>query len=74
MIAYAEGLVADSKQAPMLHGLTEAMLKSPFSGEYTCTIYTEMCVCVGGYTVCVCVRVHSCYVTSVSENLATKSS
>lgn len=32
MIAYADGLVADPKQGSMLHGLIEAMLKSPYRG------------------------------------------
>ena len=32
MVAFAEGLVTDPKQAPMLHGLTESMLKSQFRG------------------------------------------
>ena len=32
MVAFAEGLVTDPKQAPMLHGLTESMLKSRFRG------------------------------------------
>ena len=32
MVAYADGLVADPKQGSMLHGLIEAMLKSPYRG------------------------------------------
>ena len=39
MVAYANGLVADPKQGSMLHGLIEAMLKSPFRGG-----------CVGGWS------------------------
>ena len=35
MIAFAEGLSADPKQAPMLHGLVEAMIKSPYRGEWS---------------------------------------
>lgn len=35
MTAYAEGLVADPKQGSMLHGLIEAMLKSPYRGKHT---------------------------------------
>ena len=33
MIVFAEGLAADPKQAPMLHGLIETMIKSPYRGE-----------------------------------------
>ena len=33
IVAFAEGLAADPKQAPMLNGLTETMLKSPFRGK-----------------------------------------
>ena len=33
MAAYADGLVADPKQGSMLHGLIEAMIRSPYSGE-----------------------------------------
>lgn len=33
MIVFAEGLSADPKQAPMLHGLVETMIKSPYRGE-----------------------------------------
>ena len=32
MIVFAEGLSADPKQAPMLHGLIETMIKSPYRG------------------------------------------
>ncbi len=32
MVAFAEGLVTDPKQAPMLHGMTESMLKSRYKG------------------------------------------
>ena len=34
MIVFAEGLSADPKQAPMLHGLIETMIKSPYRGEH----------------------------------------
>ena len=33
MIAFAEGMASDPKQAPMLHGLIETMLRSPLRGE-----------------------------------------
>ena len=34
MVAYAEGiLAAGSKQESMLHGLTEAVMRSPYRGE-----------------------------------------
>jgi len=33
MIAFAEGLAADPKQAQMLNGLTETVLRSPLRGE-----------------------------------------
>ena len=33
MIVFADGLAADAKQAPMLHGLIETMLKSPYRGR-----------------------------------------
>ena len=33
IVAFAQGLAADPKQAPMLSGLTETMLKSPFRGK-----------------------------------------
>ena len=36
MIVFAEGLSADPKQAPMLHGLIETMIKSPYRGECMC--------------------------------------
>ena len=36
MMVFAEGLAADPKQAPMLHGLIETMIKSPYRGEYIC--------------------------------------
>lgn len=39
MIAYADGLVADPKQGSMLHGLIEAMLKSPYRGMTSCNVY-----------------------------------
>ncbi len=32
MVAFAEGLVTDPKQASMLHGMTESMLKSRYKG------------------------------------------
>lgn len=32
MAAYAEGLVSDPKQGSMLHGLIEAMIRSPYRG------------------------------------------
>ena len=35
MAAYAEGLVADPKQGSMLHGLIEAMIRSPYRGEWS---------------------------------------
>lgn len=34
IVAFAEGLAADPKQTPMLNGLTETMLKSPFRGSF----------------------------------------
>lgn len=33
MVAFAEGLAADPKQAQMLSGLTETVLKSPLRGR-----------------------------------------
>ena len=35
MIVFAEGLSADPKQAPMLHGLVETMIKSPYRGKWS---------------------------------------
>ena len=34
MVAFAEGLAADPKQAQMLSGLTETVLKSPLRGRH----------------------------------------
>ena len=34
MIVFAEGLAADPKQAPMLQGLIETMIKSPHRGGH----------------------------------------
>ena len=36
MVAYADGLISDSKQESMLHGLIEVMLKSPYRGKHVC--------------------------------------
>ena len=35
MIIFAEGLSSDPKQAPMLHGLIETMIKSPYRGGWS---------------------------------------
>ena len=39
MAAYADGLVSDPKQASMLHGLIEAMLKSSYRGKLISLLY-----------------------------------
>ena len=44
MVAFAEGLVTDPKQAPMLHGLTESMLKSKYKGESILSINSTQCI------------------------------
>ena len=43
MIVFAEGLAADPKQAPMLHGLIETMIKSPYRGECSEPITNVTC-------------------------------
>lgn len=43
MAAYADGLVADPKQGSMLHGLIEAMIRSPYRSELFATVL--LCDC-----------------------------
>lgn len=42
MVAFAEGLAADPKQAQMLSGLTETVLKSPLRGRCVVVICTPV--------------------------------